>query len=286
MTSKELHIDLINIGIKAEEIYNHNLSSIGRWVSTKKEGAVFIVDKDSEEYIYGRNDQKPIDELLKKLNNTFYDLLYKSHKENYFFPGSSYEVINKWVESNINKERNPIEGYDNKDFLNDCIYNYNNILKILKINKYQYHDKIKVYQFASFLKEENAFFFFLNKKNRSIVKRNLKKAKEYIENRNLEKEDSHEDNIDHLLNPKEKIICLNELGIINYLYENNQGITPTKLGKILEILIEVNHGNLRKIISSLRNENFDGFYPYASEESTNKVKDLLLRRGWDKPKKT
>lgn len=274
MEVEKLHSALIEIGIEAKEIHNENLNMIGELAYVHKQGECFIIDKNSEHYWHGIKNQKPLDKILIELNDLFYKLLYKADKENYFFLGASYKVINSWANKTISLKINPTEGYDEIDFIKECVSKYSEIINIV-------NSKITE---PIWCKKEYSFYSMLDRKNKEIIKRNLSKAKDFIENINYNIDEKDGTETSNELIAKEKIMYLNELGIIDFLFESNENIKDTQIGKLLEPLLEETADNLRKCIRSMKNQSGDYFDPYSIDKNVQKVKQLLILKGWTKIK--
>lgn len=273
MKVESLYRKLITTGEETLKLYNEKITHLGEWHNTKNKGSIFIVDNLRIKK-FDLEKKEPLKSLIQKTNDLYYELLYQSDRENYFFYGASPKVLNQWVDQNSILKINPTEGYGEDDFFNECISHYDSVLNALN------SDEALPIPF----RKQEAFHFLLNAKNRTIVRRNLNKAKAYIESIKEERENCFNENHDNVLLPKEKIMYLNELGIIDFLFNTGEKINPNKLGKLLEPLVEENRESLRKSISSLKTESFDQHHPYSSEKNVEKVKQLLTIKGWSKKK--
>ncbi|MEH1007456.1 hypothetical protein VDP25_06900 [Winogradskyella sp. ECml5-4] len=273
MNVQSLYKKLITTGEEASKLYNEKIKYLGEWCNTKNKGSIFIVDNLEREKFNLKN-KEPLKSLINKINDLYYELLYQSDRENFFFYGASPKVLNLWVDQNSKFKINPTEGYDEDDFFDECISHYDSVLNALNSDE----------AFIDPFRKQEAFHFLLNTKNKSIVRRNLIKAKAYIESIKEEKTNNLYENANKILIPKEKIMYLNELGIIDFLFNTGENINPYKLGKLLEPLVEEKRDSLRKSISSLKTESFDQHHPYSSEKNIEKVKQLLAIKNWSKKK--
>jgi len=226
----------------------------------------------------------------RNIQSTYWNLLEKSYEENYYFKGCVLKVAIHHYNNEIKKLLNPIFGVTKKDIYKVLLdvekFDYSHYFKNYESD---YHD-LKQYKQKFDYEEGFIPYIFLGFSDEYMVSdtpiwvtEHFKKIA-YLEEciNDTESEEKTLPIITATLNAKEKVLYLNEIGIINFLNnDKNQKMNPTKMSKLLAKVTGENADTLRFSISAILDNNPTKNNPYIDVENVENAKVILSKLGYN-----
>lgn len=254
-------------------------------IESKKTEDLDVLDEEFKKITNGieHNElSKPDNEIvLNFLNLIFEELFYFSHKNNIFFNHCSYSVFESTFKDRFLKYQETFVDAIEVDFLK--------------------------YEFENLRLEKGLYDDILNRKNKKISNDSYNKKYEFLESKFLKENiivsitenlpmpdewSSWEFNYDECdsQNPEsldlsntsavEKIIYLNELGIIDFLrtkpeFTLSTNLLATVLSAITDVKTTTLQSSLNRLIS---NDTADKTHPYRTQKTVEKVRQNLINK--------
>ena len=225
--------------------------------------------------------------FVKEIALSFFTEYLQYCKTDYFF-GCSFDVYKKTYSKRLEHFKNEFLDTDEISFITDeldeGIYNYkfkefnsgsfdkNTILRSEKIKKQINHSLIKRFEYLSQRTKENGYDLVYTKSSETY---SLERINQLLE---VKKEEIL---IDYSTSKiTEKIIALNETGVIDFLKEKEPfNVSTNSLAEYLSLCLGEKTTSIQSYINPIINKSDQSKSPYNTKKTVNTVKQKLINIG-------
>ncbi len=282
MTAEELHNKLVTISnITLENRLEKVKNNYDFWELPDKGDFTTPCKKK----YYSKHLQN--DKSAEDIKSVYMDLLKASFEDNYYFFGCVLKVAINHYEKRAEEEKNPVLGITKKDIYQTLL----NELEDIDTNLF-FDTPFDVFLDPEDYKESYPSFsellpyIFLHWEcylENPIWLNEYHKKKEYLKDKINDSytEQSLDITTEEKTTAKQKVLFLNELGIIDYLNnDKTQKMNPNKMSNLLSKVTGEKPSTLRPSIAAILDDNPTKNNPYIDDENVENARNFLNRKGY------